>query len=199
MVSIEYWGVWLKRFRKRCGYGVHSPFAFNFITGVVYEKGSYYAYAALDKKYFPGVFQRFSYSRKRAHFLFRLANYLQPDLILSAGDTSVADMAYMTAGCLKAEWRRLEYDSVSLTDRRVLMYLDTSNANSTCISLDLLHEMGPHSALLFRFHSNEERKECVERFKMDPSCGVTFDLYDYLLVFFDKKYYKQHYVVNFFD
>ena len=34
---------WLLRFRKRCGYGIHSPFAFQFVTGVIYEKGAYFA------------------------------------------------------------------------------------------------------------------------------------------------------------
>ena len=29
--------IWLRRFRHRCGYGVHSPFAFNLITQVIYE------------------------------------------------------------------------------------------------------------------------------------------------------------------
>ena len=28
----------LSRFRYRCGYGVHSPFAFSLITDVIYEK-----------------------------------------------------------------------------------------------------------------------------------------------------------------
>ncbi|MBO7602331.1 MAG: hypothetical protein J6S94_04795 [Bacteroidaceae bacterium] len=30
--------VWLKRFRHRKGYGVHSPFAYDFITRVIYGK-----------------------------------------------------------------------------------------------------------------------------------------------------------------
>ena len=30
--------VWLKRFRHRKGYGVHSPFAYNFITRIIYGK-----------------------------------------------------------------------------------------------------------------------------------------------------------------
>ena len=29
--------IWLSRFRHRCGYGVHSPFAFSLITQVIYE------------------------------------------------------------------------------------------------------------------------------------------------------------------
>jgi len=33
----RYW-IWLKRFRHRKGYGVHSPFAFDFITRVIYGK-----------------------------------------------------------------------------------------------------------------------------------------------------------------
>ena len=39
--------VWLLRFRHRRGYGVHSPFAFNFITDVVYQRLPYYKYCEL--------------------------------------------------------------------------------------------------------------------------------------------------------
>ena len=41
--------VWLMRIRHRCGYGVHSPFAFRFLTDVVYERTPYYAYSTLDE------------------------------------------------------------------------------------------------------------------------------------------------------
>ena len=39
--------IWLRRFRHRCGYGVHSPFAFNLITQVIYENTPYYKYKDL--------------------------------------------------------------------------------------------------------------------------------------------------------
>ena len=42
--------IWLSRFRYRCGYGVHSPFAFSLITDVIYEKMPYYAYSSLKKE-----------------------------------------------------------------------------------------------------------------------------------------------------
>ena len=42
--------IWLSRFRHRCGYGVHSPFAFSLITDVIYEKMPYYAYSSLKKE-----------------------------------------------------------------------------------------------------------------------------------------------------
>ena len=39
---------WCRRFRYRCGYGVHSPSDFFLITSVVYEKLPYYAYRELE-------------------------------------------------------------------------------------------------------------------------------------------------------
>ncbi len=40
--------VWLMRVRNRRGYGIHSPFAFGFVTGVVYEDGAYYGYEVIE-------------------------------------------------------------------------------------------------------------------------------------------------------
>ena len=42
--------IWLRRFRHRRGYGVHSPFAFDFITDVVYERTAYYKYKDLRER-----------------------------------------------------------------------------------------------------------------------------------------------------
>ena len=40
---------WCRRFRHRCGYGVHSPSDFFLITSVIYEELPYYAYKALKE------------------------------------------------------------------------------------------------------------------------------------------------------
>lgn len=47
LLSLKRPFIWLSRFRYRCGYGVHSPFAFSLITDVIYEKRPYYAYQSL--------------------------------------------------------------------------------------------------------------------------------------------------------
>ena len=70
--------IWLARFRHRKGYGVHSPFAFRFITDVIYERTPYYAYAEQDKAL--PLSMRFR-KRKGLHLLLRLANHLQPETI----------------------------------------------------------------------------------------------------------------------
>ena len=80
--------IWLHRFRHRCGYGVHSPFAFNLITQVIYENTPYYKYkdlAAEQKKLAPQKDGRWKYeSKKVKRLLFRLVNYIQPDTIVEA-------------------------------------------------------------------------------------------------------------------
>ena len=50
LLSIKRPFIWLSRFRYRCGYGVHSPFAFSLITDVIYEYTPYYAYHALQEE-----------------------------------------------------------------------------------------------------------------------------------------------------
>ena len=86
--------IWLSRFRYRCGYGVHSPFAFSLITDVIYEKMPYYAYASLEKEQKRLVRER-GYSRgsqKVNRFLFRLVNKVQPATIVEVGRPSVASL-----------------------------------------------------------------------------------------------------------
>ena len=74
---------WFRRFRQRRGYGVHSPFAFEWITDVVYlQKAQYYAYAPLAEQHeaWQGVL-----SVKDARLLFRIANHQRAQRMLSWG------------------------------------------------------------------------------------------------------------------
>ena len=52
-------------------------------------------------------------------------------------------------------------------------------------------------ALLSEEFMNRRKTEMVEQIVASESTGITFDLYDIGLVFFDKARYKQHYIVNF--
>lgn len=93
--------VWLRRIRHRCGYGVHSPFAFGLITEVVYSPGRYYAYARLN-----GLHtwkERLLRPRRRAvcRLLFRLSNFQQPARVCVLGGGE-KERSYLQAGCRRA-------------------------------------------------------------------------------------------------
>lgn len=81
------------RIKRSRGFGIHSPFAFNFILRVLRERNHYYAYTdikrrrkkayalsgKLDKNH-PKVI-----SSRNAKLLFRIACYFTPDHILQLG------------------------------------------------------------------------------------------------------------------
>ena len=90
---------WLTRFRHRQGYGIHSPYAFNFVTGVVYESGHYYADAMLKKVYAQAQ-QRQGLRLKDCRLLFRLANFQQAHCCRLVGyDMKCLPVKFMQAAC----------------------------------------------------------------------------------------------------
>jgi hypothetical protein len=167
--------VWLARFRHRKGYGVHSPFAFRFITDVIYERQPYYAYRELDKAL---PFSKQFRQRKGYHLLLRIANHLQPETILLPKD-AWWEKRYLQSGCKRA---RIKCEPAT---GEVSMCLLREPAD------EVLQHLGEQSVLLL---DNLHRHR--EWFRNLPSV-VSFDLYDLGIAFFDKQYNKQYYKVNF--
>ena len=90
--------VWLHRIRHRCGYGIHSPFAFALVTQVLYNPGEYYAYRKLSMLH-PWYVRWFRLRPLAVHrLLFRLANYWQPAVV----GAPVEYHPYLHEGCRKA-------------------------------------------------------------------------------------------------
>ena len=75
---------WCRRFRYRCGYGVHSPSDFFLITSVIYEAMPYYAYEKL--KQLPFSKELPHYREKVNRLLFRLVNFYHPSTLLEVGE-----------------------------------------------------------------------------------------------------------------
>lgn len=100
--------IWLYRFRHRCGYGVHSPFAFNLITHVIYESTAYYKYEELAKAQKQLELEkdkRWKYeSKKVKRLLFRLVNYTCP-LFESGEGGGRLYFGFRPFRALSGEWR----------------------------------------------------------------------------------------------
>lgn len=185
--------LWLRRIRKRCGYGVHSPFAFSLLEEVVYESLPYYAFQTLDAKLSPC--QRFRV-RRYLHLLFRLANYQHPSLVLLSDDDPI-EREYLLAAvphakvcdCGKNDGLIAESgdkcaEVCAGSPQSMLVFLGKPNDA-------VLPMLRPGTMLLL---SNVHRYP--EWWKAMPSV-VSFDLYDLGIAFFDPKYNKQDYIVNF--
>ena len=197
---------WCRRFRHRCGYGVHSPADFFLITSVIYEKSPYYAYRTLQQRGFSNFLPH--YRRKVNRLLFRMVNYLQPSTLIEVGFGNGASMSYMRAASRTM-------NSVTMKGRQREKTLERlQHELEQCRQLDCLHiaytdhyrevyeaalpYVGPKSWFVIGgIHQSKERAAWWQQVVDDPRTVITYDLYDLGLVFFTPKRTKQHYIVNF--
>ena len=167
--------VWLRRFRYRRGYGIHSPFAFRFLQDVVYEKSSYYAYCQLDSHL---AWSQRLRQRRGLRLLFRLSNYVQPHYLLLPQGSALEGL-YLQEGCHSARLCRQ-----ATGKERTLCYLKQPDEN-------VLSVLDKDSALVLdNLHRHRQ-------WFQDLKAVVKFDLYDLGIAFFDPKYNEQYYIVNF--
>ena len=183
--------VWLRRWKYSRGFGVQSPWAYRFIRYVVNEHYPYYAYQDL--------MERYGYLPKRVlklcRLYFRIANYRGPHTVLSYGTEPDAYKAYMQAGC-----RRMNYVPVQEAS-------DFSQVELLRLSLvGRYREIFEKAVAVADEHTvvvveqimrNRETKDFWKSVAEDVRCVTTFDLYYCGIIFFDKKRYKENYIVNF--
>lgn len=197
--------IWLSRFRHRCGYGVHSPFAFNLITDVIYEKRAYYAYDSLDRECKEREDSRLKYllnDRKVYRLLFRLVNYVQPSVMIELGKRSSASL-YMQSAKSAADYlfasdlselfldADTSIDFLYLNDYRNVALM--RQAFQVCVSRSVATSLFVIRGIGY----SREMKSFWKELQCDERVGITFDLYDVGLLFFDRAKIKQHYIVNF--
>lgn len=82
----------LSRYHASNGYGIHSPFAFNFVLKVLRERLPYYSYTQIErtrKTVINALREKARHPRiistKNAKLLFRVTNYFNPQQILLLG------------------------------------------------------------------------------------------------------------------
>lgn len=169
--------IWLRRLSHRRGYGVHSPFAFRFLTDVVYEQDAFYDFASLDRQLRP--LQRLRV-RRLLHLLFRLSNFVQPQAIAAPHEATL-EVSYLQAGCRRAVLRTL---GAPHTDERTLYFVRQPS--------DIRPEaLAAHSVLVL-----DDLQAHRAWFRSLPAT-LLFDLHDLGIAFFHQTYNRQYYTINF--
>ncbi len=90
--------VWLSRIGHCRGFGIQSPWAYSFVCDVINERWPYYSYERLEEKYR----DEGAMKRRLARLYLRIANFMQPDVVLCLGKDSEMCREYVSSGCLKA-------------------------------------------------------------------------------------------------
>ena len=192
--------VWLRRVNHCRGFGVQSPWAYRFIRYVVNEHNPYYAYERMNDQ-LPGLDEQ---TRKMCRLYFRLANFMQAQRIFSYCSPTTAYAAYMNEGCKKTSVVEIGEDDVesfetTCADNQSVEFLRISpQGNYQTLYEKALPYMDSKSMMVVEdIHKKQETKEFWKSVVNDERTGVTFDLYYCGIIFFDKKRYKENYIVNF--
>lgn len=198
---------WCRRFRHRCGYGVHSPSDFFLITSVVYEDLPYYAYERLkmssSSKSLP------HYREKVNKLLFRLVNHFRPASLIEVGEGNGDSFRYMCEPCASMKsvcLRGMEKEETLHDLEKVLKRLekvDFLHVAFTPYYKEVFERVFPYlhdesCVVVGDIHASEERKAWWKELTTDERVRISFDLYDIGLLRFEKERFKQNYIVNFF-
>ncbi len=170
--------VWLLQVRHRKGYGVHSPFAFDFVTDVLYNHSSYYAYKEIDASL--RWWQRARVKSMR-HLLLRLANYRCPKTLYVHG----VDEENVQALLLGSRGAKL-VESTDAQGVDMLLLGTEDEVAMQCIA---------EGSMVVLWNLTRQRPQW-QRLQDDERITVTFDLHDIGIAFARQDLNKQHYTIN---
>ena len=189
---IKHFWIRLCRISHRKGYGIHSPFAFNLVTGVIYERAQYYAYAELAEKF---AAEARDYPQRDLRLLMRLCNDAGPRRGIIICPENQAIPAYLKRGC--AACRFTTHAAVPQGDAGSIdwAYVGT-DADLADALPGLLTLASDRCVIVIRgICRTPQTAAAWEQLKSDERVRVTFDLYDYGLAYFESRLNKEDYVI----
>lgn len=200
--------VWLSRFRHRRGYGVHSPFAFGFITDVVYNRGEYYAYAEL-KEQRSIIIKESSAKRGKAsakrllrekddRLLFRLINFAAPSTALVIGPAARLSLPYLKAGRRHCQFLTDATEALSEQTPIDFFYTTASPQWSALFARATALASPTACFVVHGIHRTRRDLQAWRTLTADSRIRVTFDLYDFGIAFFHPHLQKQDYTVCYY-
>ncbi|MDD4778169.1 MAG: hypothetical protein PHV53_07760 [Fermentimonas sp.] len=215
---------WLLRRRQSKGHGVHSPFAFNLITKVLYSPFSYYAFTDILRV------EGDDPDKEQNQISFRLVNHFKPGNILEIYPGNGANTLYILSPSsnvnyisFPAEEKNIEYikESVNNYLKSREHYFNAVNFNfassieeiapkqidaifinldcgdNFISSVDRLFEISNENTFWVINHINRKlSKQLWRHIVYDARIGVSFDYKNRTgIAFLRPVYHKQHFTV----
>lgn len=204
---------WIQRIRHSKGFGIHSPFAFNFITNVIYSKHWYYAFADIEYILMKSKIGINSY--KLNHISYRLIQYFKPTNVLQIGIDDGVNATYTNYSNIVTSFDCVEsdYESISSAEKlqheigKSIYFLDNIHLVNTydsifvnierdIVDINTLIEISNANAFWVVYRINSKKgKQYWRSIVKDERVSVTFDMRDIGIVLLNKKYKKQNYLV----
>lgn len=182
------------RLRASWGFGVHTPNVYGLLTDVLREHRPYYAYTDI-RRLSAG---RPGHTLRVNKLLFRLVNYYRPDSVFEVGtgdghSLQCMSMARQSMALAALEGRKGEVSTPTLASklgegRRVgFLHIAQTPAYREAYEAALPLTDARSLFIVEGIHATREKRAWWKQVEQDVRTGVTIDLYDVGLVFFDLK------------
>ncbi|MCM1311475.1 MAG: hypothetical protein NC206_01140 [Bacteroides sp.] len=206
---------WMPRAVHRKGFGVQSPWAYELVRDVFFERMPYYAFERLRRQ--AGRVDGSGMWRRHNERLFRIANYMRPSSIVDVNDGCLAGILY-----LSSPHSHIPCTLVSNSEKT--SFLEEMFRGNVCSGnhlsvLQSLFSDGGHIGLLrigdtddagsiydwAAAHADNHSVVILEnlpenaglwkRIVADERAVITFDFYRWGMIVFDRKRVKQNYLL----
>lgn len=185
---------WLRRIKYCRGFGVQSPSAYRFIRYVINEHYPYYAYDELRKE----LPRLDSLTRKRMELYFRVANFRQASLWLDFCERNDVIATYVGRGCHATQVRRItDLRQITADDRIEVLRICPSAGCEALLEAALQKADDRTLFIIEDIGYNDTAKRMWQKLLESDLTSVSYDLYYLGIAFFDRKRYKNNYIVNF--
>lgn len=198
----------INRYRHNRGFGIQSPNAFHFVTAVLREKHAFYAYSMIER-----AVEDFGGSSSHCRLLFRITNYVQPSNIVMLSPCVAYAYSIMKAcsntpaylfdvfreTSLLKTLNNCQYCNSELATLFKelgsfgLFYIGNADLYRKTVEETIKYASSSSVIIVENVHFSRETEIWWQNIKQNPLVCVTFDLYSMGILFFDKKYNKQHY------
>lgn len=216
---------WIWRRLNTAGYGVQSPNDFHFVQHVLREEAPYYGYTTLEtiaQKY-SNVLPSYPIATDR--LLLRLANHVHPSTIIEIGaGTSAWAMATAcpTARCVAIMSGKthdatiqdllIEYPQVEIIKgdeieifhhllREIkeigILHVAHTPHYQEVVATALSHVSDYTLFIIEGLHDSKEKANWWKNLQESPNTGISYDLGDIGLIFFDRSRHKETYWIKF--
>lgn len=172
---------WLKGIGKLRGFGIQSPWAYDFVRDVVAERRPYYKYAEIDK------LSADRSERKVCRLLLRMANFCQPATAFIDDSLPTAYADSLKAGCTNTR----------LVDNPQEARLLLLPVMSTHAKAALPHLPADSTLILFGINQSAATRQRWAEISTDSHSTTTFNLWKTGIIFIQNRYQQQHYILNF--
>ena len=188
----------IKSIRRVCrsgGYGIHSPFAFDFVTNVVYNPLPYYFFTGAAKALPFTVSEK---QRKMGELLFRIVEHYKLSAVVTPREQYTVLTAYAAAP--SSAIKLYDIKSVKPFPLPALFLFDNNTTKEEWEEFykEIKDSMPEGSVVAITdIQENREKNALWNELYLDLTASALFDLYDIGIVFLQKGLHKKRYIVSY--